>query len=72
MGAVYVYISLIIALIEIACTQLDKLKAAILDIGQQHITTQREQEDEQEHTAANWDLQAKLSECIRHHQDIIE
>jgi len=53
MGAVYVYISLIIALIEIACTQLDKLKAAILDIGQQHITTQREQEDEQEHTAAN-------------------
>jgi diadenosine tetraphosphatase ApaH/serine/threonine PP2A family protein phosphatase len=72
MGAVYVYISLIIALIAIACTQFDKLKAAILDIGQQHITHHSGQEDEQDHTTANCDLQTKLNACIRHHQDIIE
>jgi len=72
LGAVYVYPSLIIALIAIACTQFDKLKAAILDIGQQHITPQRGQEDEQVHTLANCDLQAKLNACIRHHQDIKE
>jgi hypothetical protein len=44
MGVVYVYPSLIIALIAIACTQIDKLNAAILDIRQQHITPQRGQE----------------------------
>jgi hypothetical protein len=72
MGAVYGYISLIIALIAIACTQFDKLKAAILDIRQQQITPQSGQEDEQDHTIANCDLQAKLNACIRHHQDIIK
>jgi len=72
MGAVYVYMSLTIPLITNACPQFDKLKAAILDIKQQHIKPQREQEDEQVPTAANCDLQTKLSECIRHHQDIIE
>jgi hypothetical protein len=71
-GAVYFYISLLITLIAIACTQFDKLKAAILDIGQQHNTPQSGQEDEQDQTIANCDLQAKLNACIRHHQDIIE
>ena len=72
MGAVYVYTSLIIALIAIACSQCDKLKAAILDIRQQHTTPHLGHEDEQDHTTANCDLQAKLNACIRHHQDIIE
>jgi len=72
LGAVYVYISLIIALIAIACTQFDKLKAAILYIRQQHITPRHGQEDKQDHTIANCDLQTKLNACIRHHQDIIE
>jgi hypothetical protein len=71
-GVVYGYASLIIALISIACTQFDVLKAAILDIRQQHITSHHGQEDEQVHTIANCDLQAKLNACIRHHQDIIE
>ena len=48
-----------------ACSQFDKLKAAILDIRQQH-----EQEDEYDDTIANSDLQAKLNACIRHHQEI--
>jgi len=64
--------SLIIALIAIACSQCDKLRAAILDIRQQHTTPQHRQEDEEDHTTANCDLQAKLNACIRHHQDIIE
>jgi hypothetical protein len=68
---VYVYPPLIIALISIACTQFDKLKAAILDIRQQHITTQHGQEEEQDHKNANSDFQAKINACIRHHQYIM-
>ena len=71
-GVTVSYLSLCTALIAVACTQFDKLKAAILDIGQQHITTQREQEDEQEHTIANRDLQANVNACIQHHQKITE
>jgi hypothetical protein len=69
---VYVYPSLIIALIAIACTQFDKVKAAILDIRQQHFTPQGGREDEQDNTITNCDLQAKLSACINHHQDVME
>jgi len=72
MGAVYVCMSLTIPLITNAYPQFDKLKAAILDIRQQHITSRHRQEDEQVHTIANCDLQTKLNACIRHHQDIIE
>jgi hypothetical protein len=71
-GVVYGYTSLIVALTAIACTQFDKLKAAILDIRAQHITPQRGEEDEQDHTIANCEFQAKLNACIRHHQEIIE
>jgi len=56
----------------VAFTQFDKLKAAILEIRQQHITPQRGQEHEQVHSIANCDLQVKLNSCIRHHQEIIE
>jgi hypothetical protein len=55
----------------VACAQLEKLKATILDIRQEHITPYHGQEDEQVHTAADCDLQAKLHACIRHHQDIM-
>jgi len=66
------YMSLVTTLIAVACSQFEKLKAAILDIRQQHITPHHRQEDEQVHTFANCDLQAKLTACIRHHQNIIE
>jgi hypothetical protein len=56
----------------VACTQFEKLKAAILDIRQEHITPHHVQEDEQVHTVANRDLQAKLNACIQHHQKITE
>ena len=72
MGVICVYPTLIIALTAIACSQYDKLKAAILDIRQQQITPQHPQQDEQVGTTANCDLQVKLNACIRHHQEIIE
>ena len=66
------YMSLVTTLIAVACSQIDKLKMAILDIRQQRITPHHRQEDEQVHTIANCDWQAKLTACIRHHQNIIE
>jgi hypothetical protein len=63
--------ALVATLIAVACTQFEKLKAAILDIREKHITPYRGQEDEQVHTAADCDLQAKLNACIRHHQQIM-
>jgi hypothetical protein len=71
-GVVFGYMSLVTTLIAVACSQFDKLQLAILDIKQQHITPHRKQKDEQEYTIANCDLQAKLTACIRHHQNIIE
>jgi hypothetical protein len=64
--------TLVTTLIAVACSQYDKLKAAILDIRQQHTTSRLQQEEEQVLTIASSDLQAKLNACIRHHQDIIE
>ena len=61
--------SLVTTLISVACSQFDKLNAAILDIRQQYITPLQ---DEQVHTSANCDLQTKLSACIRLHQDIMQ
>jgi len=64
------YTSLVTTLIAVACSQFDKLKTAILDIRQQHITTHHAQEDEQDNAIENFDFQTKLNTCIRHHQDI--
>jgi hypothetical protein len=72
LGAVVGFPSLVTTLIAVACTQFVKLKAAILDIRQQHIAPHDCQEDEQDHTIANCDLQEKISACIRHHQEIME
>ena len=66
------YLSLVTTLNAVACSQFEKLKTAILDIRQQHNTPQHQHEDEQVHTNANYDLQVKLTACIRHHQNIIE
>jgi hypothetical protein len=71
-GVLCSYISLVTTLIAVACSQFEKLKAAIFNIRQQHITPHHRQEDEQVDTIANCDLQDKLTACIRHHQNIIE
>jgi hypothetical protein len=56
----------------VACSQFDKLKATILDIRQQNITSHHGQEDGQVYSATKYDFQPKLNACIRHHQNIIE
>jgi hypothetical protein len=57
-------------LIAVACSQFDKLRAALLDIRQEHVTTDSEQEDGQV-DEAHRDMQDKLNACIRHHQKIV-
>jgi len=71
-GTAGCYLSLVAILNVVACAQFDKLKTAILDIRQQHITPQHGQEYEQVNTIANCVLQAKLNACIRHHQEEME
>jgi hypothetical protein len=66
------YLSLVTTLISVAYTQFDKLKAALLDIRQQHITPRHGQADEQVPTIADCGLQVKLNACIQHHQEIME
>jgi len=64
--------SLVTTLIAVACSQFDKLKAAILDIRQENITSQRGQENGQDNAISTGIVQAKLNGCIRHHQGLIE
>jgi len=71
MGVTFGYLTLCIALIAVACTQFDKLKAAMLAIRKEHITPHHGQEDEHNVATVNCNLQAKLNACIRHNQDII-
>jgi len=71
-AVVYSYMSLVTTLIAVACSQFDKLKAAILDIRQQHITPQHRQQDAKVDIIENCDLQAKLNACIRLHQNNIK
>jgi len=68
-GVVCGYMSLVTTLIAVACSQFDKLKTAILDIRQPHITPQHRQKEEQVDKIANSDLQAKLNACIREYQN---
>jgi hypothetical protein len=64
----------------VACTQLEKLRAALLDIRQTHVTaerdsgTQAEEQEAQGEARASEELfrhmQKQLNNCIRHHQEI--
>jgi hypothetical protein len=58
-------------LIAVNCAQFQKLKANISDIRQQQIAPHHVQKDKV-HKTGNCNLQEKLNECIRHHQEIIE
>jgi hypothetical protein len=46
------------------------MRAALLGIRQEHVTTDSEQEDGQV-DEAHRDMQDKLNACIRHHQKIV-
>jgi hypothetical protein len=64
----------------VACTQLEKLRAALLDIRQIHVTaerdcgTQADQQEAQGQARTSEELfhhmQKQLNTCIRHHQEI--
>jgi hypothetical protein len=70
-GVTCAFPSLVTTLISVACSQFEKVKAAILDITQQHMTSHHGLEDEQDNAIAYCDLQAKINACIRHHQEIM-
>jgi hypothetical protein len=67
-------------LVRVACSQLEKLRAALLDIRQTHVTaerdcgTQTDQQETQGQARASEELfrhmQKHLNNCIRHHQEI--
>jgi hypothetical protein len=67
-------------LVCIACSQLEKLRASLLDIRQTHVTaqqdcgTQADQQDAQGQDPASEErfrhMQTQLNNCIRHHQQI--
>jgi hypothetical protein len=72
--------SLFTTLVCVACSQLEKLTATLLDIRQTHVTaerdsrTQTDQEKAQGQARALEELfhhmQKQLNNCIRHHQEI--
>jgi hypothetical protein len=67
--------------VSIACSQLEKLRANLLDIKQECDTpeqdsgaeTDREEEQNQVHTSQEVFLrmQEQLKDCVRHHQHIL-
>jgi hypothetical protein len=75
--------SLYAMLVCVACSQLEKLRAAILDIRQTHVTSEQDcgaETDQQEGQGQRQfstsekmpsHMQKKLNDCIRHHQQII-
>ena len=65
------FLSLVITLIAVACSQFEKVKAAILDIRQQHMTSHHGLKEEDDNAIANCVLQAKLNACIRHNQEVV-
>jgi hypothetical protein len=64
----------------IACSQLEKLRASLLDIRQTHGTAELDRRDEtgqeEGHVYASDEvirhMQKQLNDCIRHHQDILK
>jgi hypothetical protein len=68
-------------LVCVACSQLEKLRAAILAIRQTHVTseqdcgvvTDQQKEEGQTHSSEELfhHMQRQLNDCIRHHQEII-
>lgn len=74
------YLSLYATLVCVACSQLEKLRAALLgirqtqDMSEQHGRDGTHQQDGQGQTLAPKEVfrlvQKKLNNCVRHHQEI--
>jgi hypothetical protein len=74
------YTSLYAFLVTIACSQLEKLKACLLNISQKQDTAERDsgadtdqEEEGQVHSCLQpfRHMQEQLNDCIRHHQQIL-
>jgi len=65
-------------LVCVACSQLEKLKLALLDIRQTHVVPDRHcaaepgKRVDYVHTSQELflDMQKQLNDCIRHHQEV--
>ena len=74
------FLSLYTTLVCVACSQLEKLKLALLDIRQTHVISEQLFEDETDQQATGGQkntpsqlfrhMQEQLNSCIRHHQEI--
>jgi hypothetical protein len=74
------FLSLYATLVCVACSQLEKLKLALLDIRQTHVVSEQHCGDgtDQEETGGQKNtpskpfrhMQEQLNNCIRHHQEI--
>jgi hypothetical protein len=71
--------SLYATLMSVPCSQLEKFRAALLDIRQSHVITDHESgEDNYHHSERHTDssehvfqhMREQLNDCIRHHQNI--
>jgi len=71
--------SLYATLVCVACSQLEKLRAALLDIRQTHGTSlqdcggetdEREAAGQNTHSEQFRHMQEQLNNCVRHHQEI--
>jgi hypothetical protein len=74
------FISLYATLVSVACSQLDKVSAALLDVTQTHGTSLQDCEGETDegeaagqkntHSEQFRHMQEQLNNCLRHHQEI--
>jgi hypothetical protein len=72
--------SLYATLVCVACSQLEKLRASLLEIRQTHVTAERDRGTDTELQEAQGqdrasqelfrNMQQQLNDCIRHHQEI--
>jgi len=79
-GLYFSFPSLYAMLVCVACSQLEKIRAALLDIRQTHGTSLQDcggETDEREaagqkntHSEQFRHMQEKLNSCVRHHQEI--
>jgi hypothetical protein len=76
---VFGFPSLYATLVSVTCSQLEKLRAALLDIRQTHIITDHDSgEENYRHSERHNDIsehvfhhmRKQLNACIRHHQNI--
>jgi hypothetical protein len=78
---VFGFLGFYATLVCIACSQLQKVKANLLDIRQKHDTSEQgsgaETDQEEEGQVQTFkekfcDMQKQLNNCIRHHQEILQ